>query len=589
MVLFRRKKRILSGFSSLNHSKPVGKRVTVSPLLLLLLVFCFMLSCAGTDLAPGEAEKEPPASEIIITEEEHTQLDKIKDLILFGSPRSLEEALDLLRSIPEGTNPKGIELTYLAEQIRLELYPELNTRETVSPPVGSIYPELFESLRSKELPSFPASAEEDPILYFLPALVLFHTQERDLFLSVQERITGGEAFLAFRSLSSVYPPFFRGYIAEKRGDWDPAIGFYQSALKIDPSCYTASLRIARLQILRREPKKAKKELDNAKKYVRKDIVVLSALEAGIEYLEKGTVEQADQIGELLKDHPNNYFLLNLRSMVLFDRGNWDGAMTLAKIALQEGEDNPLLLFIRASVHEEKGDFLASEELLAGGYPTDLRIKELYGKVLISLGRREEGKEYLLSVVEQQPQRISALVLLFENAYAQGDWQEAAFFLERILPLKTSKDLLEKGYQVYTALENEEKQFFFAKSLYNEYPDSPETSVPYIQELIRRGRKADAVEIIQEVLTREDLARKTKSFLYYLQSTAVTGPDKRERLLQKALFEDLENLSALLALAELNRLKGSYHKAYQYMKQAAALAPERKDVSEKLNEYEKLIR
>lgn len=560
--------------------------------ILLLSVVLFIFACVGTDKGAEEEETNPPVSKIITTEEEGSPLSEAEELIVFGSPNTLEEALDLLRSIPAGTKPEGIELSYLAEQLLLAVYPQLNREQTVPPPEGSIYPDLFDSIKSGELPALSAISVEKPILYFLPGLVLFYTQETELFLSVQESITRGEVLINSTSSSSVFPPLFRGIMAEKRGDWDPAIGFYQSVIKMDRSCYPASLGIARLQVLRREPEKAEEHLNIAREFLEGDLVILNALEGGIRHLKEGSAETADFIGELLKENPNNYFLLNLRSMVLFDRGEWDRAMTLAKIALQVGGDNPLILFIRASVQTKKGNFVVSEELLARGvekYPTDLRIKELYGEVLISLGRREKGKEYLLSVVEQQPQRKSALRLLFDNAYHEEEWREAADFLERLLPLSRSKALLERGYQVYSALGEEEKRFTLSRSLYTEYPDSPETTIPYIKELIRRERSAEAQEIIGEVLTREGLPRKTKSFLYYLQSTTVSGLEQKERLLQKAIFEDLENLSALLALAELNREKGSYYRAYQYMKQAAALAPEREDIAEKLNEYEKLIR
>ena len=90
-----------------------------------------------------------------------------------------------------------------------------------------------------------------------------------------------------------------------------------------------------------------------------------------------------------------------------------------------------------------------------------------------------------------------------------------------------------------------------------------------------------MRIIETQLPIEKDAVK-KSELYYLKSLVSDSEDEKLQALRSALFEDLQNIEALMGITRLYLETGDIRKAFRYIKQAAALDPENLEI---LNELE----
>jgi tetratricopeptide (TPR) repeat protein len=78
----------------------------------------------------------------------------------------------------------------------------------------------------------------------------------------------------------------------------------------------------------------------------------------------------------------------------------------------------------------------------------------------------------------------------------------------------------------------------------------------------------------------------RSYFYYLRSLAQV--DIREKLdsLRQSLFENLQNLDAIIAIADAYYNLGEKRKSYRYLKQALIMVPDDELIRERLRKLEK---
>ena len=197
------------------------------------------------------------------------------------------------------------------------------------------------------------------------------------------------------------------------------------------------------------------------------------------------------------------------------------------------------------------------------------------------GYSEEGKNYLEENLESDPERLSSLRLLLEDAVREEDWIEAGSYVERILAVESDEKDLSAAVRIFIEL----KQYTTAES-YAEllYIKNNENIVPYVKILILNNKNTMAWDIIQSAFTKvTDSIGISK--LYYLQSLVQTDPDEKLESLRSSLLENLLNIDAIITIARLHFELGDIRKAYRYMKQAVSLLPDDESLREEFSALE----
>ncbi|MEW5818388.1 MAG: tetratricopeptide repeat protein, partial [Spirochaetota bacterium] len=145
-----------------------------------------------------------------------------------------------------------------------------------------------------------------------------------------------------------------------------------------------------------------------------------------------------------------------------------------------------------------------------------------------------------------------------------------------------------AYTIAMKLKTYDAALGFSQKLYSLNPGSIEFMLPHIRALIANGKDKEAEALIAKALALPDIPRQIKSEVLYLAGLIQTNLNTKIEYLQSALFENLQNVEALIAISAAYENSGDFRKAYRYLKQAAALNPANENVNLKLKELDKLI-
>jgi tetratricopeptide (TPR) repeat protein len=179
------------------------------------------------------------------------------------------------------------------------------------------------------------------------------------------------------------------------------------------------------------------------------------------------------------------------------------------------------------------------------------------------------------------------MLLLNNAMENRDWRRAKTIITDMQPIEDNPELLQKSITVFTRLGEKEAAYAAAEKLYQLDPSNPDYFLPFIEVLISNDKVERARELIEKGLSLVE-NRSRRSQLYYLKGLTMDDNEKRISLFQDALFEDLENVDALVAISDGYRKKGDYLKALRYINQAVRLRPQNQKILEKKALLEGLV-
>jgi tetratricopeptide (TPR) repeat protein len=508
-----------------------------------------LAGCAGAGVPRKEPEKTP------ITQTELPDIEKARELIVFGSPDSIQEAYKLLRSSPSGNSPEGQKFAYVAEQLMKVLYPRTSFEAGVSlPPTNSLYPEIFEDVRQGNFSVLMRNWDSSLMLLSVSCAALY-TSDRDVLTlcgaAAQAAVGGGNG------TDSVISPYVLGTIELKRENYEDALYHFERSYTKDDSMYPAKWES--VKILR-------KIEDNGN--------ALILLE------------------ELVHDFPDNIlYQLELSSCYLDIGSVLDAMKTISAIDIQENNEYyDEYLFLKSSIEKTGGRIDAAAEtaeLYRERNPEDLSGLKRYGMLLLELGKTEKGVAVLEIAAGKGLDDLEVNKRLLAYYAENALWEEAEAVADRVYDDLETPDLIALTARVYKQLERFERAEILARRLVRRNPENADSYALYAEILIDLGKREEAAAAIRTALG-SSTSRQQRSNLYLLYSTIAEGTKEKAERLQNALFENMENMEALLEIAYLYRGTGEFRKAYRYVKQAAVLAPDNKRVRNLYEELEGLI-
>jgi Tfp pilus assembly protein PilF len=516
--------------------------------------------------------------------------DEIRALTEKGSPSSLVQALDMIRSKELENGDFGRAMTAVIVNLMQKLYPSVRAQlPQADPPQTNVYSRI---LREAEKGNYtkPQANSADFLEYTLPFLAVLNETKGERLISVLPDIEkAGEL-----NLYSVLAPYFSGLINERIGELDKAETAYTKAGELSPDCYPAAAGLARIKMA--------KGLNREAVQIFSDLVIRYPDDMALKrqlaraYYEAGDWSHAEPaIAEVLQRETRDAEFILMRAGVLVEQGQFTQAQAPLDLYASINPSNPVYLFLRARVqaegfHNRDAALNYLRSLLRGSNAGD--TESVYAANLLMESPRaedqSEGRELLARLLNKADPSPVVLNLALQDSIRRENWREADAYLKRILAVRRSPPDLLSAYKVERGLGNNAAALSYARELHEKEPADEEGTIAYISALIDTGRQEEAGRMIESRL-KGMAGGGLKSRYYYLLSRIRTGEDAVMNDLRSSLFEDPRNLDALIAMFDIYHRQRDERRAVYYLKQALAIAPENPQLKRYENEFAGLLK
>ena len=521
-------------------------------------------------------------------------VDEIRGLVEKGTPSSLTQALELIRSRDVGSTEFGRVMNGICSTLLRTVYPAV--RAQVPPmdlPQNHNYARILRDNERGVYSSFPAS--RDYLEQVLPFLALYPENGKiiaqDKLLAALPDLQRG----AELNPESVLAPLFMGLVYEKCAWTREAFDQYSRVWELSSECYPAALGLARVMDMQgRTPETVGFLFDLTIRFP-DNIQVKRQL--ALAYYKTGDWSRAGPaIAEILQyDSRDSDFIL-MRAHVLAEEGQFLQAQVPLDLYASINPNNRLYLFLRARVqfegyHNRDAALNYLRSLIRNSAELiDDEASVYAARLLLESGRdadQTEGRNLLQQLLNNPNPSLILVSLALQDAIRRQSWIEARDFLARLLAERRSGQDLLDAYTVEKEQGNNAAALSYARELYERDSVSEEGAVAYITALIDTGRQDEAARMIETRL-RTAPAGVSKSRFYYLRSRTQRNEESVMNDLRSSLFEDPRNLNALIAMFEIYHRRRDERRAVYYLKQALALAPDNPQLKRYETEYASLL-
>jgi tetratricopeptide (TPR) repeat protein len=510
-------------------------------------------------------------------------LENIRMLIEDASLFSLHEALKQLEVESVGLTEQGEYYKFIAVSLLKLIFPySEKTNIRVINPKSGMYTEIVNK------------AEEGAIIEIANEDVSFFTL---VLSSTAALYTKSDAVMAksLDILESIYSPdsmsflpvYIRSFIFEKQNLFSDAFNGYIESLKIDSSSYVSEMGVIRILIRNGEFRKALSQLEKIQElygqYSEIRYLHLDAL-IGNNELEKALI----LVSESLAANPDDILLTLKYADILQRQGQNSRALYMINSIESNVGESSASVRIRASILVNEKEYSQAIILLEKAvkkYSDDSEFRDLFGHLLLIAGKEGEGRVYLEDSLEINPDSLESLRLLTEEAIASKSWIRASEFVEKLLVKEIIDIYLRYAVIIYHNRDNNNIAVEYNLKIINEGQPLQEDYLSLINMLIEDGDSADAFDIVNRWIERSK-SSSDRSYFYYLKSLVLNDPQAKLEILRKALFENLQNLDAIIAISDVYYILGEKRNSYRYLKQALILVPEDEPIKEKLRKLEK---
>lgn len=510
-------------------------------------------------------------------------LENTRLLIEDGSLSSLSQALDLLEDNSIEQTEQGEYLRFIAGSLLSLVFPlseESNIR--IINPKSGMDSEVVKNAAEGKILEIP---NEDVSFFTLlvSSTAALHTHSDAVLersLDILDTIYTPES-------KSYLPVYIRSYIFEKNHLYNQAFSGYLESLEIDFYSYPSEIGLIRLLIRNDEYKEALSRIEKIHaKYSKSIELNYLNIDALI-----GTNELEPALGivsYLLAENPDNTILSLKYADILQKLGRNSKALyMLNSIETMAGESS-VSVRIRASIFVNGGNYIEALKLLENTkdtYTDDPDLRELFGRILLLTGEDGEGRVYLENSLELNPDNLGSLSLLTEESIASKSWERASVFVEKLIEKEVSDRYLRYGVEIYHNLGNNKKALDYSLKIINNGQPSNSDFYIYIEILLKDGKTKSVIDTVDRWILNSD-SSVDRSYFYYLKSLAMNDPNLKLDVLRQSLFENLQNLDAIIAISDSYYKLDEKRNAYRYLKQALILMPGDETIKEKLRKLEK---
>lgn len=539
--------------------------------------FAGCMSTSKTDIAVQNIKVSSPL------DDKARILEQVKSLIESGMLHSLVKARSLLAANNLGNTEQGKDLDYIAYRLMVLVYPYYKQSSTPAVPLkSSSYPHIADMIQSGKIPEI---TEENTTFFTLlfSAAAVFYSNSREIIEQCHEIAVQLDTF----SKDNPYAKLVEGKVYELKGEWKRSFDSYSKVVSTESDCYPAKIGIARYYVEKKEYSSAIPLLEKLNTLYPGGKDISSLLVES--YLDTGEIYKANQLLEdVLSRDPADIDLALKRARLLLLSGQLDQAGKLITVYETEKGATGESINLRANIFIRKRKYAKAEKIIKSGlknFPRNVSLQITFANLLIITNRFDAAEIYLKEQLKNNKNDPDLVKLLLISYIKQKMWEKASSLLEVLLTPDASDVILRYAVEVYFNLGITDKALEYNKKLILGQKPAIEDYSYRVMLLLGQNKKGEALqELSKWILSVQPSAQ--KSVMYYLMSLCTTNKEKQKEYLQKALFENLHNLKALLSLADLYVQEGKYRKAYRYLKQASLINPEDNDVKARLQKVEK---
>ena len=510
-------------------------------------------------------------------------LETTRLMVEDGSLSSLSQAMILLENESAGTTEQGEVLKFVAASLLQLVYPysEDSNIRVLSPKSGMLA-EIVDNAGEGNIIDIPNEDVSFFTLLLSSTAALFTKSDAviDRSLEILDAIYSSESI-------SFLPVYIRSYLFEQQKLFSEALDGYYEARELDEKSYPAQLGIIRILIRNEEYREALPLAESLQgMYGQHPEVAYLLIDTliGSNDFDRALLSVTDSLAA----DPDDMTMTLKYADILQKRGHNIKALRILRVIESVAGQSEDSVRIRASILINEKDYIQAAALLEDAlddYPDDPGLRALYGSILLITGNEGEGRVYLEGSLEANPDSLGSLRLLTEEAISSENWTRAAGLVEKLLVKEDSDIYLRYAIEIYQNLGDYTKVFDYNSRIINEGQPLPSDYTIYIDLLLRDGNVKASLKIADRWI-KISSSPVERSHFYYLKSLAQV--DTRDKLdsLRQSLFENLQNLDAILAIADAYYKLGEKRKSYRYLKQALIMAPDDENIRERLRKLEK---
>lgn len=537
--------------------------------------FCSTSPPSSTDLSDTDISDS--------IDQDAAVLETIRLMVEDGSLSSLSQAMILLENEGAGTTEQGEILKFIAASLLKLIYSYSEDAGILAvSPKSNMLAEIVENAGKGNIIDIPNKDVSFFTLLLSSTAALF----TDSDAVVERSLEILDTIYSVESISFL-PIYIRAYLFEKQKLFRNALDGYYAALKLDRKSYPAQLGIIRIRIRNEEYREALLLAESLQEmygqHPEVNYLLIDTL-IGSNNLDRALLLVTDS----LAINPDDMTMTLKYADILQKQGHNTLALRMLKVIESVAGQSGDSVRIRGSILINGENYIQAMELLEGAmarYPDDSGLRALYGSILLITGNEGEGRVYLEGSLEANPDSLGSLRLLTEEAISSKDWIRAAGLVEKLLVKEGSDTYLRYAVEIYQNLGDYTKVAGYNSRIINEGEPLHSDYTVYIDLLLREGKVKSALEILDRWIKISN-SPVDKSYFYYLRSLAQA--DTREKLdsLRQSLFENLQNLDAIIAIADVYYELGEKRKSYRYLKQALIMVPDDELIRERLRKLEK---
>ena len=386
-----------------------------------------------------------------------------------------------------------------------------------------------------------------------------------------------------------------GLLNKRQENYDSAILFFDKATEQNFIVYEILLEKANCLIQLKKYEQVSNILDKLVIQYPSDIKIYK-LYANTAFLMKDFVKAEQYASLVLQQNPSDLEFVLFRAKIFVETGEYLKASSLLDVYSKIYPDNREYLLLRSKIQREWNKnitlAIATIERALSLYPKDLEII-LYAAELASVSNRKvnnkTGGQLAADILQIDEKNVDALSISVLSLYNEEKFLEAYSLSKKILEIKPlPQNAVSMHIKVCLALKYNDEAWKYALTLYEKDQNDPEFIKIYIEVMIKTGRTANALRLINSMLNNSPAAS-MKSFLFYQRSFLQNSDTASLSDLRSSLIANPRNSDALFRMYEIYYNRKDYRKAQYYLKQVVSLNPNEEKYIRLNSEIEQLIK
>lgn len=513
---------------------------------------------------------------------------KIINLVEFGSPASIEEAMQLMHKNESNYKEYEKVLISIATQIMKNVWPsKAITWEEFDFSEITSYTEALKSVDQGIIDT--STGNTDYLSTILPALVVLKSS----IVSNEDIEKCKEIILLAISeypehKNSVLPNYLLGVVNQKLNNHIEAKNYFKNVYELESNIFENQIAYAKALRCCDLFAEAESVLKTIGVEFQNNVEVLK--ENAYLSFQQNKIDLAETyVARVLQINPSDLDFVLFRAKILIEKKDYIHAVSLLDMYERQHVDSLEYYILRAKLqlNWSKNTVAALEtvEKTLPLYPDNQEILMLAASISAATDSPVAGKyadELASIVLEKDPDNIEALLYQVEGYSYHQNWEKAYEACKKLVSLDSENPVTALRYvEVCLYVQKYNEAYNFISKLYKKNPDDELILQAYVLAYSKTGKRDDVLKFINSLLP-ETTNKKIKSDLLYQRSFLQKMEENQLADLRSSLMEQPRNSKSLFRLYEIYFEKKDYRKAQYYLKQVVAINPNDMSIK-KLNE------